>query len=128
MHANPDKLADELLAGDRRALARAITLLESSRPEDREPGHRLLERVTPKAGHAMRVGISGVPGVGKSTFIETFGNHVIEQGHRVAVLAVDPSSGISGGSIEEALHAMEHTKVYALYRTHEGELAVKRRQ
>ncbi|MDJ0927097.1 MAG: methylmalonyl Co-A mutase-associated GTPase MeaB [Gammaproteobacteria bacterium] len=99
MHADPDKLADELLAGDRRALARAITLLESSRPEDRDPGHRLLERVTPKAGQAMRVGISGVPGVGKSTFIECLGNYVIEQGHRVAVLAVDPSSALSGGSI-----------------------------
>lgn len=99
MSDSPEQLADKLLAGDRRALARAITLIESSRPEDRDAGNRLLERVTPAAGQALRLGISGVPGVGKSTFIEALGNHVIERGHRVAVLAVDPSSALSGGSI-----------------------------
>jgi len=96
---SPEQLADKLLAGDRRALARAITLIESSRPADRDAGNRLLERVTPAAGQALRLGISGVPGVGKSTFIEALGNHVIDRGHRVAVLAVDPSSALSGGSI-----------------------------
>lgn len=99
MAHDPDTLADALLAGERRALAQAITLLESSRPEDREPGNRLLERVTPRAGNSVRVGISGVPGVGKSTFIESLGNHLIDAGRRVAVLAVDPSSALTGGSI-----------------------------
>jgi LAO/AO transport system kinase len=93
------KLAEEVVAGDRRALGRAITLIESAHPDDREPGNRLLEILAPRAGNSIRVGLSGVPGVGKSTFIEAFGNHVIAQRHRVAVLAVDPSSSLSGGSI-----------------------------
>lgn len=93
------QLADELRAGDRRALGRAITLVESSHPGDRDPANRLLELLTPHCGRSIRVGISGVPGVGKSTFIESLGNLVIDQGHRVAVLAVDPSSALSGGSI-----------------------------
>lgn len=88
-----------MLAGDRRALARAITLVESSRPEDRSPANELLSLLSPHAGQSIRIGISGVPGVGKSTFIESLGNHVIDAGHQVAVLAVDPSSRISGGSI-----------------------------
>ncbi|MGI9330491.1 MAG: methylmalonyl Co-A mutase-associated GTPase MeaB [Gammaproteobacteria bacterium] len=96
---DPVQLATDLLAGDRRALARAITLLESSRPEDNEPGNALLAAVAPSAGKSIRVGISGVPGVGKSTFIEALGNYLIDEGHRVAVLAVDPSSALSGGSI-----------------------------
>lgn len=87
------------MAGDRRALGRAITLVESSHPDDREPANRLLDSVAPRAGNSIRVGISGVPGVGKSTFIERLGNLVIDRGHRVAVLAVDPSSAITGGSI-----------------------------
>ncbi len=95
----PESLASELQAGDRRALGRAITLVESSHASDREPANRLLEILTPLSGKAVRVGISGVPGVGKSTFIESLGNLVIDQGHKVAVLAVDPSSALSGGSI-----------------------------
>jgi LAO/AO transport system kinase len=96
---DPKKLAKQVRAGDRRALARAITLIESTRPEDREPGDQLLEQLTSHAGQSIRIGISGSPGVGKSTFIECLGNHVIDQGHKLAVLAVDPSSALSGGSI-----------------------------
>jgi LAO/AO transport system kinase len=96
---DPDSLAREILAGDRRALGQAITLIESARPEDRTPGNRLLELLAPQGGQSIRIGISGVPGVGKSTFIESLGNHLIDEGHRVAVLAVDPSSALSGGSI-----------------------------
>ena len=96
---NASELAARVLEGDRRALAQAITLIESQRPEDRDSGRQLLEELVPHSGKSIRVGISGVPGVGKSTFIESLGNHLIDQGHRVAVLAVDPSSAISGGSI-----------------------------
>ena len=92
-------LADGVLAGDRRALARAITLIESTRLDHRAAASALLERLIPHAGNSIRLGISGVPGVGKSTFVEALGNHVIDAGHRVAVLTVDPSSAISGGSI-----------------------------
>jgi LAO/AO transport system kinase len=98
----PPSLAREVVAGDRRALAKAITLLEGSRPDQRGAAAALLEELAPAAvknTKALRVGISGPPGVGKSTFIECFGMHVLEQGHRVAVLAVDPSSPVSGGSI-----------------------------
>jgi LAO/AO transport system kinase len=94
-----DALAAETRAGDRRALSRAITLVESSRPDDRAAANRLLELLTPLAGRSIRVGVSGAPGVGKSTFIEALGNHVIDERHKVAVLAVDPSSTLSGGSI-----------------------------
>jgi len=93
------QLAAQVRAGDRRALARAITLVESSRREDQPAANELLQILTPHAGRSIRIGITGVPGVGKSTFIEALGNHVIDRGHRVAVLAVDPSSAISGGSI-----------------------------
>ncbi|MBF0375351.1 MAG: methylmalonyl Co-A mutase-associated GTPase MeaB [Alphaproteobacteria bacterium] len=96
---DPQALAALVPTGDRRALARAITLIESSRPDHRPAAEALLEALLPHAGGAIRLGITGVPGVGKSTFIEAFGLHVIGQGHRVAVLAVDPSSPISGGSI-----------------------------
>ena len=92
-------LADGVLARDRRALARAITLVESTRPDHRTQASALLQALMPSTGQSLRLGISGVPGVGKSTFIEALGNHVIAQGHRVAVLTVDPSSAISGGSI-----------------------------
>jgi len=92
-------LAGKVLDGERRAIARAITLIESDRPQDRRAAGELLDRLAPNAGNSIRIGISGIPGVGKSTFIEALGNHVIDQGHRVAVLAVDPSSAISGGSI-----------------------------
>lgn len=86
-------------AGDRTVLARAITLVESRRPEDRELGAQLLARFSSSVGSAHRVGITGVPGVGKSTFIEALGTQLTGAGHRVAVVAVDPSSARSGGSI-----------------------------
>jgi len=90
---------DILLAGNRRALAKAITLVESRLDAHREQAQDILEQVLPHSGNSIRIGITGVPGVGKSTFIEAFGLHLIEQGKRVAVLAVDPSSPIAGGSI-----------------------------
>ena len=96
---DPDQLATLVRSGDRRALARAITLVESTKRADQPPANRLLELLTPHAGRSVRIGVTGVPGVGKSTFIEVLGNHVIAAGHRVAVLAVDPTSAISGGSI-----------------------------
>ena len=91
--------AESILSGNRRALAKAITLIESSRPEDREASQVLLNKLLPQTGNSLRVGITGVPGVGKSTFIEAFGQYLISQGHKVAVLAVDPSSPMAGGSI-----------------------------
>jgi len=94
-----ESLAKQLVAGDRRALARAITLVESTKADHGEQAERLLQALLPHAGKSYRIGISGVPGVGKSSLIETFGQHLIQQGHRVAVLAVDPSSRRSGGSI-----------------------------
>jgi LAO/AO transport system kinase len=99
MDAQVAALADALRAGQRRALARAITLVESTRDAHRAAAGALLERLAPHTGNSIRIGISGVPGVGKSTFIEAFGTHVIDAGHRVAVLTVDPSSARSGGSI-----------------------------
>ena len=97
--SDPVQLARDLLAGNRRALARAITLVESSRPDHLDQARRLLQQLAPHAGRSIRIGISGVPGVGKSTFIEALGNHVLGLGRRLAVLAVDPSSSVSGGSI-----------------------------
>jgi LAO/AO transport system kinase len=97
--SSTEALVAALKAGDRRALARAITLVESTRPDHRAAATALLANLTAEADNTIRVGISGVPGVGKSTFIERLGNHVIGEGHRVAVLAVDPSSTVSGGSI-----------------------------
>ena len=88
-----------VLNRSRRDLAKAITLVESTRPDHGERALRLLDALLPYAGRSIRVGISGVPGVGKSTFIEALGMHLIEQGHRVAVLAVAPSSSLSGGSL-----------------------------
>src|SRR5712692_6129435 len=93
------ELAKKVLEGDRRALARAITMVESTRPDHRNEAAALLTEVLPHAGGAIRIGISGAPGSGKSTFIESFGLRLIEQGHRIAVLAVDPSSTRTGGSI-----------------------------
>jgi len=92
-------LAGAIRGGDRSALARAITLVESTRIDHREQAQELLLELMPHAGNAMHVGITGVPGVGKSTAIETLGMYLIERGHRVAVLAVDPSSTRTGGSI-----------------------------
>jgi LAO/AO transport system kinase len=93
------ELADGVRAGVRAATARAITLVESRRPDHREQAQQLLAALLPHTGGAERVGISGVPGVGKSTFIDQLGVNLIADGHRVAVLAVDPSSGRTGGSI-----------------------------
>ena len=92
-------LADRVLEGNRRALAQAITLIESTRRDHQAAANALLQRLTPYSGKSIRLGISGAPGVGKSTFVEALGNHIIDTGHRVAVLTVDPSSAISGGSI-----------------------------
>ncbi len=92
-------LVAALRGGDRRALARAITLVESSRRDGRAAIEQLLAEIAPHAGGALRIGISGAPGVGKSTLIEALGAHILDRGHRLAVLAVDPSSQISGGSI-----------------------------
>ncbi|GAB1815821.1 methylmalonyl Co-A mutase-associated GTPase MeaB [Mycobacterium sp. MUNTM1] len=94
-----EDLAEAVRNGDRAALPRAITLLESTRADHREKAQRLLLELTPDSGNAYRVGITGIPGVGKSTSIEALGMHLIELGHRVAVLAVDPSSTRTGGSI-----------------------------
>jgi LAO/AO transport system kinase len=94
-----DKLAAAVRGGDRAALPRAITLVESTRTDHRDRAQQLLLRLMPAAGTALHVGITGVPGVGKSTTIEALGMHLISRGHRVAVLAVDPSSTRTGGSI-----------------------------
>jgi LAO/AO transport system kinase len=94
-----DTLLKPLLAGDRRALARAITLIESTRGDHRERADALLAAVLPLTGKSVRLGITGVPGVGKSTFIERFGLSLIDRGRSLAVLAIDPSSKRAGGSI-----------------------------
>lgn len=88
-----------LLAGNRVSLARCITLVESKLESDQQLAGELLEAIMSHTGNSLRIGISGVPGVGKSTFIEAFGNHLTSQGHKVAVLAIDPSSSLSKGSI-----------------------------
>jgi LAO/AO transport system kinase len=93
------ELAEAVRSGDRAALPKAITLVESTRSDHREQAQELLLALMPESGNAMHVGITGVPGVGKSTTIEALGMYLIEQGHRVAVLAVDPSSTRTGGSI-----------------------------
>ena len=90
---------DAIRRGDRRAIARTITLLESTRADRAARGEAVLEQLVPYTGEAIRVGITGAPGVGKSSFIERLGLYLLEKGHRVAVLAVDPSSPVSGGSI-----------------------------
>jgi LAO/AO transport system kinase len=92
-------LAGAVRDGDRRALAQAITLVESTRADHREEAVALLDELLAHTGGAVRVGISGAPGAGKSTFIEALGVHLVDAGQRVAVLAVDPSSTRSGGSI-----------------------------
>lgn len=99
MSPQTEALATGILAGQRRALARAITLVESTRRDHRAQASRLIEHLLPATGKAIRIGFSGPPGVGKSTFIEAFGTHLTQQGLKVAVLAVDPSSSLSGGSI-----------------------------
>ena len=99
-------------AQQRRAIAKAITLLESTRADHRGQADALLTDLLPHTGNSFRLGISGVPGVGKSTFIEALGLHLIAQGHRVAVLAIDPSSSVSGGSILGDKTRMEHLSVH----------------
>src|SRR6478735_11941345 len=98
-------------AVQRRAIAKAITLLESTRADHRARADELLTQLLPHTGKSFRLGVSGVPGVGKSTFIEALGLHLIAQGHRVAVLAIDPSSSVSGGSILGDKTRMEHLSV-----------------
>ena len=109
-------LLDHIVTGNpaqqRRAMAKAITLLESTRADHRALADELLTAMLPHSGNALRLGISGVPGVGKSTFIEALGLYLIQQGHRVAVLAVDPSSSVSGGSILGDKTRMEHLSVH----------------
>ena len=99
MEFDLDACVEGVLGADRTWLGRAVTLVESTRPEDRALTTDLLQRLLPHTGGARRVGITGVPGVGKSTFIDALGTHLTSQDHRVAVLAVDPSSSVSGGSI-----------------------------
>ena len=94
-----DALSARILRGDRRALARAVTLVESTRPDHRDQARGLLETLRGAGREALRIGLSGTPGVGKSSFIEAFGAMLVARGLRVAVLAVDPSSARSGGSI-----------------------------
>ena len=96
---NLEQLIADLKSGNRRALSKAITLIESTREQDQSVAQELLSRVLADSGDSVRIGISGVPGVGKSTFIEALGMSLIKKGHKVAVLAVDPSSPFSGGSI-----------------------------
>ena len=104
-------LVQRVLQNDRRALAKAITLIESTRADHRAQADALLDELLPRTGKALRLGISGVPGVGKSTFIEALGLFLIDKGHRVAVLAVDPSSSVSGGSILGDKTRMERLSV-----------------
>jgi LAO/AO transport system kinase len=109
--------AAQLLVGtsgkdQRRAIAKAITLLESTRADHRTQSDDLLTTLLPHTGNSLRLGISGMPGVGKSTFIEALGLYLIEQGHRVAVLTIDPSSSLSGGSILGDKTRMEHLSVH----------------
>ena len=112
----PAALLDGVVQGtaavQRRAMSKAITLLESTRVDHRAQADELLTQLLPHTGKAFRLGISGVPGVGKSTFIEALGLYLIGQGHRVAVLTIDPSSTVSGGSILGDKTRMEHLSVH----------------
>lgn len=110
--ASDGEFVERILAGERRALAKFVTLLESTRPDHRTRADALLTLLTPKAGRSLRLGISGVPGVGKSTFIEALGLWLADRGHRVAVLAIDPSSARSGGAILGDKTRMERLSVH----------------
>jgi LAO/AO transport system kinase len=99
LDAIDQQLVDGVLNKQRRALAKTITLVESTRADHQQRAQKVIGALLPHTGKAIRVGISGVPGAGKSTFIEALGNYLIDQGHHLAVLAVDPSSSLSGGSI-----------------------------
>jgi LAO/AO transport system kinase len=92
-------LTKGVLAGERRALSKAITLIESTRDEHRAQAEQIIDALMPHTGKTIRLGLTGIPGVGKSTLIESFGLYLLEQGHRPAILAVDPSSPVTGGSI-----------------------------
>jgi len=96
---SPTQMAEGIRAGDRTLLARAITLVESQRADHRALAQELLTTLLPETGGAQRIGVTGVPGVGKSTFLDSFGMFLVERGHKVAVLTVDPSSSLTGGSI-----------------------------
>ena len=96
---NPAGLAEGVLAGDRTMLGRAITLVESNAPRHLDSAQEMLKMLLPQTGGSVRIGITGFPGAGKSTFIEALGNHLCDLGHKVAVLAVDPTSSLSRGSI-----------------------------
>ena len=113
---NADSLLKDMLNGDantqRRAMAKTITLLESTRADHREQADALLTQLLPHTGNSLRIGLSGVPGVGKSTLIETLGLWLIDRGHKVAVLAIDPSSSVSGGSILGDKTRMERLSVH----------------
>ena len=99
LDADDRQLVEGVLGKQRRALAKTITLVESTRADHQQRAQKVIGALLPHTGKAIRVGISGVPGAGKSTFIEALGNYLIDQGHQLAVLAVDPSSSVSGGSI-----------------------------
>ena len=113
---SPDSLLKDMLNGtaatQRRAMAKAITLLESTLPDHRVQADALLTQLLPHTGRSLRIGLSGVPGVGKSTLIEMLGLWLIERGHKVAVLAIDPSSSVSGGSILGDKTRMERLSVH----------------
>ncbi len=96
---SPEKLVEGITQGNRTFLSKAITLIESSHPKHQEEARELIRRCLPLAGKSIRIGITGVPGVGKSTFIEAFGKHLTNRGHKVAILAIDPSSNVRKGSI-----------------------------
>jgi len=104
-------MAEAVISGQRRALAKAITLIESERPSDRGSASLLINTLLPATGNSIRLGITGPPGVGKSTFIEALGVHLTEKGHKVAVLTIDPSSSLTGGSILADKTRMERLSV-----------------
>ncbi len=99
LEINEQEFIEKLQAGSRLHLAKAITYTESTAPDYRDIGQSLLKKLLPSTGNSIRIGITGVPGVGKSTFIEAFGKLLCDKGHKVAVLAIDPSSSLTGGSI-----------------------------
>ncbi len=111
-----NEFIDGIRKGDRMILGKAITLIESTHPEHQSLGHEIVEKCLPFANASFRLGITGVPGVGKSTFIESLGLHVIQQGHRLAVLAIDPTSDMTKGSIlgdkTRMLHLSSHDKAF----------------
>ena len=108
---NPKKLIRGVRKRDRRLLSKTITLIESARPDHQQLARQIVDELLPHTGRAIRLGITGVPGVGKSTFIESLGMSLVENGHRVAVLAVDPSSSRSGGSVMADKTRMERLAV-----------------